>query len=61
LGKATLTYLEAIPRLSEIPRPLGHREIPPTRERQDQLKEALRIMQEPVPVDGEVEQLALWT
>jgi site-specific DNA-cytosine methylase len=60
LGKATMSYFEAISHLAEVPRPLGHREILSERERQRQLEEALEIMQEPVPI-GDVEQMTLWT
>jgi DNA (cytosine-5)-methyltransferase 1 len=59
LGKATMSYFEAIPHLAAVPRPLGHRELLSERERQRQLEEALEIMQEPVPIGG-AEQLTLW-
>jgi hypothetical protein len=57
LARATRAYFEAIPRLAEVPQPLGHREIPSTRHRQ--LDDALHILHEPDPI-GDVEQLALW-
>jgi hypothetical protein len=60
LAGATRAYFEAIPRLAEVPKPLGHREIPSTREQQRQVEEALHILREPLPF-GDVEQLALWT
>jgi site-specific DNA-cytosine methylase len=59
LAGAVRSYFEAIPRLSEVPQPSGHREIPSTRERQEQLEEALHILHEPLPI-GDVEQMALW-
>ena len=59
LGKATRAYFEMIPCLADVPRPLGHREIPSTRERQEQLDDALHILHEPDPI-GDVEQMALW-
>ena len=58
LGRATRAYFEAIPRLADVPQPLGHREIPSARGRQ-QLEEALEIMHEPAPL-GDAEQLGLW-
>jgi site-specific DNA-cytosine methylase len=59
LGRATRTYFEAIPHLADVPKPLGYREIPSTRQRQEQLEEALHILHEPLPI-GNAEQLALW-
>jgi DNA (cytosine-5)-methyltransferase 1 len=57
LAGATRAYFEAIPRLADVPKPLGHREIPSTRQRQ--LDDALHILREPDPI-GDVEQMALW-
>jgi DNA (cytosine-5)-methyltransferase 1 len=59
LGKATCAYFEAIASLAEVPQPLGYRELPSSRKRQEQLEEALRILHEPLPI-GDAEQLALW-
>jgi hypothetical protein len=60
LAGAIRSYFEAIPRLADVPKRLGHREILSAREQQRQLEEALLIMHEPVPI-GDAEQLALWT
>jgi DNA (cytosine-5)-methyltransferase 1 len=59
LGRAIHAYFEAIPYLADVPKPLGHCEIPSARQRQEQLEEALHILHEPLPIDH-VEQLALW-
>ena len=47
LGKAMCDYFEAIPHLADVPQPLGHREIPSTREQQRQLEEALAYSARP--------------
>lgn len=60
LAGAIRAYFEAIPHLAEVPKPLGHREIPSTREQQQHVEEALHMLREPLPF-GDVEQLALWT
>jgi DNA (cytosine-5)-methyltransferase 1 len=59
LAQAVRRYFEAIPQLAEVPQPLGHREIPSACQQQEQLKEALQILHEPLPI-GDAQQLALW-
>jgi DNA (cytosine-5)-methyltransferase 1 len=59
LGKVTRAYFETIPYLAEVPKPLGHSEIPSMHKRQEQLEEALHILHEPLPI-GDAEQMALW-
>jgi site-specific DNA-cytosine methylase len=59
LAQSVRAYLETIPHLADIPRPLGHREISSSHQRQEQLEEALHILREPLPV-GDAQQLGLW-
>ena len=60
IGRALVDYLESIPHLAQKPLPLGHREI--ISAKQEELDEALRIVNRPVEaVDPHTtQQLALW-
>jgi hypothetical protein len=63
IGKRTalIDYLTTIIHLAEKPLPLGHREVPSSRQKQEELDEALRIVSEPEPIDPHrTRQLALW-
>ena len=62
IGKAVIDYLTAIPHLAEKPLPLGHREVLSSRQRQEELDEALRIVSGPAePIDPQrTRQLVLW-
>ncbi|GCE46286.1 DNA (cytosine-5)-methyltransferase 1 [Thermosporothrix hazakensis] len=61
IGMALRDSFQAIERLADVPRSLGYRDMASPRERQEELQEALRIVQAPDPIDPKAtQQLPLW-
>jgi site-specific DNA-cytosine methylase len=60
LGRALTDYLAAIPRLAQTPKPLGYRQVLSSRQKQEELDEALRIVREEPINPHTTHQLVLW-